>query len=113
MWPTGKAFIVLALLCYGLAGCSPGSPDGSPWSGKLQRDATPLEDIGYQEFVPPSGQGRVVVVLSGLDGPSLPTPIALSIVPSSAIMLCCSTPNTSRAGTVKGGENVRQMIVIL
>jgi hypothetical protein len=63
-----RAFIVLAVLGPGLVACSPDTP--APLEGLLRHDATPLDYVGYQEFVPPAGQGRVVIVLSGHGGTS-------------------------------------------
>jgi acetyl esterase/lipase len=78
----------------------------------LWRDATPLEHVRYQEFVPPAGQGRVVIVLGGLHGPAAYANYAREFA-SLGYYTVLFDANDFPRWDVKGGENLRQMIVRL
>ncbi|WP_158927855.1 dienelactone hydrolase family protein [Acidisphaera sp. S103] len=110
MSPMWKAFIVLALLNTGLMGCSPHTDAPPPLEGLLWRDATPLEHVRYQEFVPPAGQGRVVIVLGGLHGPVAYSNYAREFA-SLGYYAVLFDANDFPRWDVKGGENLRQAII--
>lgn len=57
MMRMARAVPVMALLSARLVGC--------------HRAAPPMEQLGLTEFVPPSGKGHVIIVLSGADGPAM------------------------------------------
>jgi len=85
-------FIALGLLCTELAGCA-------------LTDRPP-----YEEFVPPSGQGRVVILISGSSGPSTYVFFAknLAVIGYDVVLV---NGHDFLAGDVRGDENLRQMIL--
>jgi dienelactone hydrolase len=91
-----RAVTVVALLCAALVGCD--------------RPAPPLENIRLTEFLPASGKGRVIIVLSGAFGPAM-----YSFVPEQlakqgyyAVLLAGTDFGPRSAGA---GDNLRQIIL--
>jgi dienelactone hydrolase len=86
----------VVLLCAALVGCD--------------RAAPPLENLRHTEFVPASGKGRVIIVLSGAFGPE-----AYSFIPERlakqgyyAVLLAGTDFSPRAAGA---GDNLRQIIL--
>ncbi len=96
MSPIRKALVVLALLSTGLLGCT--------------RVAPPLENVAYTEFVPPAGQGQLVVVLSGAFGPQAYTffPAELARLGYYAVLFAGTDFGSQAPGA---GDNLRQIIL--
>jgi pimeloyl-ACP methyl ester carboxylesterase len=87
---------VLLLFCVALAGCS------------LPSARQTLDDVGYQEFVPPAGVGPPVLVLSGSGGPLPIEFIARDLSGQGYYVLLCAGkdfPTNDR-----GRDNLRKMI---
>jgi dipeptidyl aminopeptidase/acylaminoacyl peptidase len=89
--------VVLAILSAGPVGCTP--------------DAPPLENIRYSEFVPPAGQGPVVIVLSGRAGPGVYSFIPRELVRLGYYVVLFNGPDFP-ATDAKSGENLRHLIVL-
>jgi dienelactone hydrolase len=90
-----RAAAFMVLLCTALLGCD--------------RAAPPLENIRLTEFVPPSGKGRVVIVLSGAFGPATYSFIPEQLAKQGyfAVLLAGTDFGPRAAGA---GDNLRQII---
>ena len=89
--------VVLALLGVGPVGCV--------------ADAPPLENVRYQEFVPPAGQGPVVFVLSGRAGPMVYSFIPRELAGLGYYAVLVDGQNFP-VSDAKAGENLRQLLLI-
>lgn len=86
----------MVLLSAGLAGCV--------------RTAPPLDNIGLTEFVPPSGKGRVIIVLSGAFGPAMYSFVPQELAKEGyyAVLLAGTNFSPKAAGA---SDNLRQIIL--
>jgi len=91
-----RAVIVVALVCSALVGCD--------------RAAPPLENLRLTEFVPASGKGRVIIVLSGAFGPATYSFIPEQLAKQGyyAVLLAGTDFGPRAAGA---GDNLRQIIL--
>ncbi|HEV2674808.1 MAG TPA: dienelactone hydrolase family protein [Aliidongia sp.] len=86
-----KILLALALLCAGLTGCT-------------------LPDRGaYEEFMPPSGQGPVVILLSGSSGPPTYVFLAKNLAALGYYVVLIDG-HSFLAEDARGDENLRKMI---
>jgi len=84
-------FVALALLWAGLTGC------------------TLTAQNQYAEFVPPSGQGPVIILISGSNGPQAYVPFAKNLT-AIGYDVALFSGYSFLAGNMSGDENLRQMI---
>jgi dienelactone hydrolase len=107
MTPMRKVLVVLALLIAAPPACT------NRWESAISatEDAPSLDRVKYSEYVPPSGRGRVVIVLSGGHGPSLYTYFPTQLAYYHGYDAVLLDGNDFRPFATGAGENLRQTIL--